>query len=88
MRTIDNFDAGEFIREVYLRAVPSVDLNEVSEENPVDCNGCAILESEWLRLLNDFDLNDRKDGRDGRRADVRGGVFFWMVNSGPKIMFG
>ncbi len=88
MRTIDNFDGKEFIREVYLRAVPSVDLNEVSGENPVDCNNCAILESEWLRLLNDFDLNDRKDGRDFQRSNVRFDAFFWMMNSGPKIVFG
>lgn len=86
MRTIGNFNADDFIREVYLRAVPSVDLNEVSWENPVDCNSCTILESVWLRLLNEFDLNDRKDGRDERRKDVRYDVHFWMMNSGPKIV--
>jgi len=86
MRTIENFNAGDFVREVYLRAVPSVDPNEVSRENPVDCNSCTILESEWQRLLNEFDLNDRKDGRDERRKDVRYDVHFWMMNSGPKIV--
>ncbi len=79
MRTIDNFDSAEFIREVRLRAVPSVDLGEISQEVP---------ESVLNDLFDEFDLVRRRDGRDELRADARLAVLFWLLNSGPRIVRG
>ena len=31
------FNGHDFIRECYLRSTPSVDLDEVTSDNPIDC---------------------------------------------------
>ena len=43
------FDFGGFVRECYLRSEPSVDLNNVTSDNPVNCSKhrLSISASSW-----------------------------------------
>lgn len=47
-------DAKAFIREVYLRSVPSVDLDLVPEDEIVDCTKHTLLISEYEKILAEF----------------------------------
>lgn len=73
------------MREVYLNAVPSVDLNEVSADAPIDCRKHTIPESVYERIVSEFDLMDRGDGNDGLRAETRLSMGLWLLNGGPRI---
>lgn len=64
-----------FIREVYLRSVPSVDLNTVVDQ--VDCCKHTIKMSVYDQLLNEFCEND----------DERFAANMFMLQSGPQLVY-
>ena len=65
-----------FVREVYLRSIPSVDL-EIAE-GQVDCTKHTILMSVYDQLLNEFCEND----------DERMSANMFMLMSGPQLING
>lgn len=69
-------DINEFMREVYLAATPSVDLNDLKEGEQIDCRNYTINMSDYERILAEFSegITDR--------------IMFgnmWMLNSGPRL---
>ncbi len=68
----------DFARECYLRSVPSIDLDEVSPENPIDCRDYKLKESEYNRILSEFGIESGTD------LMVACGI--WLVQSGPSII--
>ena len=65
-----------FVREVYLRSVPSVDLELVTEQ--VDCCKHTILMSVYDQLLNEYCENDEE----------RMSANMFMLMSGPQLVEG
>ena len=63
-----------FIREVYLRSTPSVDLDLVTEK--VDCCKHTILMSVYDELLKEFCENDEE----------RMSANMFMLMSGPQLV--
>ena len=66
----------EFVREVYLRSTPSVDLELVTEQ--VDCTKHTILISVYDELLAEYCENDEE----------RFAANMFMLNSGPQLIEG
>lgn len=88
MRTINDFNGNDFVHEVYLNATPSVDLRLVSVVAPIDCCDYTISISVYERIEGEFDLLERGDGNDGRRAELRAAANMWMLNGGPQLVNG
>lgn len=65
-----------FVREVYLRSTPSVDLELVTEK--VDCCKHTILMSVYDELLAEYCEN----------ADERTAANMFMLMSGPQLVQG
>jgi len=63
-----------FVREVYLRSTPSVDLDLVTEQ--VDCCKHTIPMSVYDELLNEFCENDEE----------RMSANMFMLMSGPQLV--
>ena len=66
---------GEFIRQCYLKSTPSVDLNEVSKDNPVDCCKHILNMSDYDEIQKEFCENDN---------DIVA-CNMWMLQSGPQL---
>lgn len=64
-----------FVRECYLRSVPSVDLEKVTEI--VDCREHRLSLAEYDNILRDFDV---KEGTKERFA-----CNMWVLQSGPQL---
>ena len=65
-----------FVREVYLRSTPSVDLEIVEEQ--VDCTKHTIPMSVYDQLLEEYCEND----------DERMSANMFMLMSGPQLIQG
>lgn len=68
-------DFGQFIRECYLHSEPSVDLDEVTTDNPVDCCKHTLLCSVYDSLLEEYCEN----------KDEEYACNMWMLQSGPQL---
>lgn len=66
---------GEFIRQCYLKSTPSVDLNDVTKDNPVDCCKHILNMSDYDEILKEFCEN----------KDDEYACNIWMLQSGPKL---
>lgn len=64
----------DFVREVYLRSTPSVDLDLVTEQ--VDCTKHTIRMSVYDELLAEYCEN----------ADERFAANMFMLRSGPQLV--
>jgi hypothetical protein len=69
-------DLYAFARECYLRSVPSVDLDHVTKEKPVNCSDHKLKESEYDKIMNEFNATDEQ----------RVGLNMWCLLSGPSII--
>ena len=67
-----------FVREVYLRSTPSIDLDLIPEGEQVDCKNHTIKMSEYDRLVEEYCEN----------ADERTAANMFMVLSGPQLIEG
>ena len=67
-----------FIREIYLRSVPSVDLNLVPDGEQVDCCKHTIPMSVYDKVLEEFCENDSD----------RFAASMFMLQSGPQLVEG
>lgn len=68
---------GKFIRECYLRSIPSVDLNDVTSDNPINCSDHKLAVSVYEDILREFDV----EGND----DLTTACNMWMLQSGPQL---
>lgn len=68
-----------FIREVYLRSNPSVDLDLIPEGETVDCCQHTILMSVYDAILDEFC---------GENKDERFSCNMFMLQSGPQLIEG
>lgn len=69
-------DLYAFARECYLRSVPSVDLDNVTKEKPVNCSDHKLKESEYDKILDEFNVT----------AEQRTGLNMWLLMSGPSLI--
>lgn len=69
-------DAKGFIRECYLRSVPSVDLENTKET--IDCTKHELQTSVWEEILNKF----------AETESEKYAASMWCVCSGPKLVNG
>lgn len=65
-----------FVREVYLRAIPSVDLELVTEQ--VDCCQYTIKMSVYDSIIKEFCENKEEEMS----------AHMWMLMSGPQLVQG
>ena len=65
-----------FVREVYLRAIPSVDLELVTEQ--VDCCQYTIKMSVYDPIIKEFCENKEEEMS----------AHMWMLMSGPQLVQG
>lgn len=70
-----NFSA--FVRECYLRSTPSVDLNNVTSDNPIDCCKHTLSVSEYEKILSEFDVQPN--------TDTYCACNMWLLQSGPNL---
>ena len=63
-----------FVREVYLRAIPSVDLELVTEQ--VDCCQYTIKMSVYDSIIKEFCENKEEEMS----------AHMWMLMSGPQLV--
>lgn len=77
------FDMGGFIRECYLRSEPSVDLDEVTSDNPISCSDHRLSLENYHAICVDYGLED-KDGNT-LDHDRLCGCNMWMLQSGPQL---
>lgn len=77
------FDFGGFVRECYLRSEPSVDLNNVTSDNPVSCSEHRLSLENYHAICVDYGLED-KDGNT-LDNDRLCGCNMWMLRSGPQL---
>ena len=77
------FDMYEFVRDCYLRSTPSVDLNEVTKENPIDCCKHRLSVENYHAICVDYKLEDE----DGKTLDHDRlcGCNMWLLQSGPLL---
>ena len=77
------FDFGGFVRECYLRSEPSVDLNNVTSDNPVSCSEHRLSLENYHAICVDYGLEDK----DGNTLDYDRlcGCNMWMLRSGPQL---
>ena len=79
------FDFGGFVRECYLRSEPSVDLDEVTADNPVNCSKHRLSTDEYKRILVEYGVADENwNPIDGNR-DRLTGCNMWCLQSGPQL---
>ncbi len=71
-------DFNNFVRECYLRSNPSVDLNDVTSENPVKCGEHKLLVSEYEKILAEFNKDNDHN--------VTVACNMWMLQSGPQLV--
>lgn len=78
------FDGYQFQRECYLRSVPSVDLDKVTSDKPVNCSEHTLEECELNAILRECGvLDERGEAMDDRLYTA---CLMWVVQSGPCII--
>lgn len=79
------FDFGAFIRECYLRSTPSVDLNNVTSDNPVNCCDHRLSVEVYKRILVKFGVTDENEKPIDPNSNLLVGCNMWMLQSGPQL---
>jgi len=80
---IREWNGSDFMRECYLRSTPSVDLDEVTSENPVNCSDHRLAVSEYNKILREFGVTDEHDQAISR--DRMLACNMWCLQSGPQL---
>ena len=65
----------EFKRQCYLRAEPSVDLNDVTKDNPINCDKHKLKCSVYDEIIKEF----------CKTKDEEYACNIWELQSGPKL---
>lgn len=69
-------DYKEFIRQCYLKSTPSVDLNNVTKENPIDCYKHQLKISDYNNLIEKFCKTTEEETT----------CNMWTLQSGPQLI--
>ena len=77
------FNGHDFVRECYLRSEPSVDLDTVTSDNPINCSKHKLSVPEYEKILQEFGLTDEQGNTIDQDRVV--GCNMWMLNSGPNL---
>lgn len=81
--TIKEWNYGEFIRQCYLRSTPSVDLNNVTSDNPVNCSKHRLSCEEYNTILREYGIIDEQGNTINQERIVTCNMF--MLHSGPSL---
>ena len=65
------------MRECYLRSLPSVDLNDVTEQ--IDCCDYHLSCDEYKKICDEYGLNDNKE--------LLASCNMWVLRSGPSLFY-
>lgn len=79
---MEKFNGSAFMREVYLRSTPSVDLDKV--EGTINPNNYTITESVLYALMRKYGVLDNENRV--LNADWNLGVNMWLLNNGPCVV--
>lgn len=79
---MEKFNGSAFMREVYLRSTPSVDLDKV--EGTINPNNYTITESVLYALMRKYGVLDNENRV--LNADWNLGVNMWLLNKGPCVV--
>ena len=71
------FDAGEFLRQLYLNAEPSIDL--ATATGPIDPSDYRLPVSTLERIESEYDIP--------KGSDLSVSVAFLVLNKGPQLAF-
>lgn len=77
------FDGHAFTREVYLSATPSVDLDEVTSENPIKASNYRIGYSVYDAILRKYGVLD--ENNKVINSDWNVATAMWMLDCGPSL---
>lgn len=77
------FNGHDFMRECYLRSTPSVDLDEVTSEHPIDCCAHKLSTDEYKKILAEFGITDEQGNTIDR--DRLYACDVWVLQSGPQL---
>lgn len=69
-------EINKFMRDIYLAAEPSVDIDALKEGEQIDCRKHSLKLSEYERILAEFAENNLDKIMFGN---------MWMLNSGPRL---
>lgn len=67
-----------FVRECYLRSVPSVDLNKLTGDQKVNCSEHKLALSEYDKILEEFEV--KEDSQEILACNM------FMLQSGPQLI--
>lgn len=70
-------DFNDFVRECYLRSVPSIDLNDVPDGEQIAPWDHKLDYGEYCALVEEYSEGD---------AGTKCGLNLWCLNSGPTIV--
>jgi len=78
---METFD--DFVRECYLQSEPSVDIDEVTEDNPIDCRKHKLPVNVAEKLTNE--LIEAMSGKHDA-GEIRTACNMWLLSSGPQLV--
>lgn len=68
------FNAHEFIRTIYLKSSPAIDIDKVDE---IDCTKHTLSTHTYERILEEFEVLPN--------SDMMLNCNMWMLNKGPQL---
>lgn len=77
------FNGHDFMRECYLRSTPSVDLDEVTSDNPIDSCAHKLSTDEYNKILTEFGITDEHGNTIDHDRLVACNM--WVLDSGPSL---
>ena len=73
----------DFVRECYLQSEPSVDIDKVTADNPINCCKHKLRMNVYEKLMNKL-----AEALKGKRepSEVRMACNMWCLSSGPQLI--
>ncbi len=75
-----------FLREAYLRPNPSVDLEKVTSEHPVNCGEHTLSMSEYNAILHEYGVVDENGRPIPEMKQLYGSCNMLMLDRGPQLV--
>lgn len=80
------FNGHEFFRACYLKAEPSVDLDKVTSDNPINCSDYKLKMSVYESILHEMGVTDENGKPVDPNSDILLGCNMWMLDMGPSLV--